>query len=128
MKAAQLYARTQTQTASKERTLVLLFQTAARHMRTGAASLSAGKRPEATVSFGKATDIVAELQRTLDPNRAPQLAEMLLPLYEYVLLRLSRAITHGDGNAALEALRAFTPIVEAFESAVANMGVPGKAG
>ncbi len=128
MKAAQLYARTQTQTASRERTLVLLYQAATRHMRTGAAALASGERTAATVAFSKATDIVVELQRTLDPARAPQLAEMLVPLYEYVALRLSRAITHGDGNAALEALRAFAPVAEAFEEAVANLGTPGKAG
>lgn len=124
MIGARKYAQTQNETASKERLMVLLFETALKHMRTGAVALETGKRTEANKVLGKASDIVLELHRTLDPNQAPQLCEQLGEIYRFTAQRLTQAIASGDPKAVREAERAFLPLVEAFQQAVAQLGQP----
>lgn len=118
MNAAKAYARTQTETASPQRLMVLLFEAALRHMRAGAVALETGDRHAGVTSLGKATDIVAELSATLDVSRAPELAQALKDVYLFVSGRLIRAAATGEGEAAREAERAFAPIADAFSQAV----------
>jgi len=64
--AARRYAQAQRETASPERLMVLLFQAALRHIRSGAAALESGQQAEAGRALGRASDIVVELHATLD--------------------------------------------------------------
>lgn len=124
MIAARRYAQTQNETASKERLMVLLFETAIRHIRNGAAALEAGQRAEANKLLGKASDIVLEFHGTLDAAQAPELCEQLAEIYRFTAFRLTDAIGSGDPKAAREAERAFAPLVEAFSQAVAQLVQP----
>jgi flagellar protein FliS len=121
MNVARTYARTQNETASKERLMVLLFEAGLRHMRAGAASFDAGKRGDAVKSLGKASDIVQELLATLKPEVFPELCERLANVYIFVLSRLDRALLTLTGKPAEEAARAFEPIVLGFAEAVGKL-------
>ena len=121
MNHTHAYAKTQAETASKERLMVMLFETALRHIRTGAVALEEGRGRDAVTPLTKANDIVAELRATLDPTRAPELCEHLGELYLFVCARLLRAGIALDAVAAREAERAFAPVVEAFSTAVAGL-------
>jgi flagellar protein FliS len=114
------YARATQETASREQLMILLFEAALRHMRHAAALLDEGK-PDALGLLTKASDIVAELAATLDAQRAPQLAAALGELYTFVAERLAHAAVHRKASAAREAERAFAPIVEGFQQAVASL-------
>ena len=118
--ALRRYTQTQTETASPERTMVLLFEAALRHIRVGSGSLEAGKRTEAADAFARAGEIVMGLHGALDHARAPQLCEQLAGLYIFVATRLVKAGASADLLAAREAERTLTPIVEAFQTAVAQ--------
>jgi flagellar protein FliS len=120
MNAIRAYARTQNETASRERLMVLLFEAALRHMRTGAAALEAGDRGAAATPLTKAGDIVSELSATLDVTRSPELGPVLKDVYLFVSQRLLTAMTTGKAAPAREAERAFAPIVDAFATAVAQ--------
>ncbi|MEW6433358.1 MAG: flagellar export chaperone FliS [Myxococcota bacterium] len=120
MNAARAYARTQVETASRERLMVLLFEAALKHIRAGAAALEAGDRPGAVPALTKASDIVAELSASLDVDRAAELGQVLKDVYLFVSSRLIRAATAGQAEAAREAERVFAPIVDAFATAVAQ--------
>lgn len=122
MNAARAYAKTQTETASKERLMALLFERALLLMRTGAAELEAGRVHEGKVAMTKAGDIVAELSATLDVTKAPELGQVLKDVYLFVCGRLVKAATTGQAEAAREAERVFAPVAEAFTSAVAQLG------
>jgi flagellar biosynthetic protein FliS len=124
MNAARAYAKTQTETASKERLMALLFERALLLMRTGAAELEAGRVHEGKVAMTKAGDIVAELSATLDVTKAPELGQVLKDVYLFVCGRLVKAATTGQAEAAREAERVFAPVAEAFTSAVAQLGSP----
>jgi flagellar protein FliS len=121
MPATRRYAQSERETASPERLMVLLFQAALRNICSGAASLEAGQPAEASRAFGKASDIVVELHATLDRPRAPELCDQLAEIYRFVTQRLGVAALSRDIRAAREAERAFRPIAEAFDAAVASL-------
>ena len=121
MIAARAYARTQTETASKERLMVLLFQAALRDIRTAIQSLESRRASEASAALGHAGEIVAELQATLDHSHAPDLCQKLNDVYQFVLERLLRAQTDRDARLAREAERVFEPIVSGFTEAVQRL-------
>jgi flagellar protein FliS len=116
--ATQAYVRTRNETASKERLMVLLFETALRHIRQAAAYLEKGKSALAEPSLSRASAIVGELAGTLDKRHAPELCENLTGIYLFVSDRLIKARLQRSGVAAREAERAFAPIAEAFAEAV----------
>ena len=121
MTAARAYARTQTETASKERLMVLLLQAAHRHMNAGARHFQDKRHAEGIKSTAKAQDIVSELLGTLDPRRAPDLCNQLTAIYTFVLDRLVKGMTTREPKPLQEASRAFEPIAQAFAEAVQKL-------
>jgi flagellar protein FliS len=111
---AHAYQRTQSETASPERLLVLLFQATRKHMAVAEESLKKGEPKGAEVPLRRAIDIVTELNATLDPRAAPALVEQLSSVYAFVLGRLFAA-SRGDQKALADARRAFNPIADAFQ-------------
>ena len=116
---AQAYQRTQTETASRERILVLLLQAARRNLASASELLAQGNVRGAEPHTRKVIDIVTELNASLDPRHAPELVEQLSAVYTFVLRCLFVAAT-GNQQSLADATRAFLPIVEAFEIAVAQ--------
>lgn len=120
------YRQVQSQTASKERTLVLLFEAAQRHMRAAVQQLELKAQADASVSLGKASDIVMELWSTLDHRHAPDMCKQLDAVYQFVAIELTKASSSRLSQHARNADRAFAPLVEAFQQAVAQV-VAGQA-
>src|SRR5690242_1615389 len=125
--ASSRYAAASRETASPERLMVLLFQAALRHLRAGVTALEAGRSADGASSLCKASDIVLELHRALDPSKAPALCEDLGAVYRFVALRLNDAALKRDARPAREAERAFVPIAEAFEKAVESVVAQNRA-
>jgi flagellar protein FliS len=121
MNYTRRYAQAQNETASPERLMVLLFEAAVRHMRTGAAALEAGRHTEASQAISKATDIVVELDATFDRPRFPELGESLGLVYQFVCGRLLSATLKRDPLLVREAERVFFPVAEAFSIAVQKL-------
>ena len=122
MNAARAYARASSETASKERLMVLLFEAALRHMRVAASHLESNQPAVALPLLTKASDIVTELAGTLDSALSPELADTLGQVYLFVAQRLAFASFSKDAATVREAERAFAPVVEGFQQAVASMG------
>src|SRR4051812_31280045 len=118
MIALNRYHKTQNETASPQRLMVLLFEAALRHCRVGISALEAGRKGEAVHSLTKASDIVAELMASLDHTRAPAICKELDRIYAFVASRLTSAACTFDVHAARDAERAFAPIADAFSKAV----------
>lgn len=118
MIAHSRYRQTQTDTASRERVLLLLLQKAQACMALADAGLAAGNPCESVTQLQRALDIVAELCDSLDAARAPVMADNLGAVYGFVMQRLLVA-QKGDRKALKEAQRAFGPVADAFEQAVA---------
>lgn len=118
MIALNRYHKTQNETASPQRLMVLLFECALRHIRVGVSALEAGRKNEAVHSLTKASDIVAELIASLDHSKAPEICRELDRIYAFVAARLINAACTFDVKAARDAERAFAPIADAFSKAV----------
>ena len=117
MAGAASYTKTQTQTASKERILLLLLNAARKQMFLADGELAVFRPHHACEHVRKAIDIVAELRSTLDHSKAPDLCRGLDDVYGFVLERL-HIVLRGERGALGDARRVFTPIVEAFEQAL----------
>ncbi len=121
MTAGRKYAATQNETASRERLMVLLLESALRNTRVAAIALEQQRNKEAALPLKKATDIVNELMLTLDRARAPELVDRLSELYAFVTARLTTAAASHDAGPAREAERVLQPIVEGFSGAVSKL-------
>jgi len=119
MTAARHYAKVQGNTASKERLMVMLFETALGHMRAAARDLDEKNVRAALPRLDKASKIVLHLQATLKREAAPKLVDDLNEIYTFTAARITRAIATSDAADVREAERAFAPIVEGFAKAVA---------
>lgn len=124
MSGANRYVTIKNATASKERLMVNLFETALRHMRVAMQHLEKNDRRPANVLLDKSSQIVAYLHGTLKRDAAPAMVDTLAELYTFTLARLLRAIVTGKVADVREAERAFAPIVEGFQKAVAAMSGP----
>ena len=124
MSYARRYTQAQSETASPERLMVLLFDAGLRHMHTAANALDQGRASEAEPSLTRAGEIVSELLATLDPARgAGDLCDTLSDVYGFVNGRLLEASVQRDPAKARDAARVFAPIAEGFREAVARLQV-----
>lgn len=122
MMPARRYAAVAQTTASKERTLVLLLRKALSSMAIAREFIVADP-VKADAAFERALAIVAELNDTLDASRGDALCRSLADVYAFVTWRLTRAMMNERDVADVDAaVRAFRPIVEAFEQAVEQVG------
>ena len=118
---ARRYVQAQNETASPERLMVLLFQTALRHIRTSIAALEAGRFQEAALASEKAQQIVVHLGVTFDRSKHPELGDNLGKVYKFTGHRLLMGVARRDPQMFRDAERAFAPIADAFTTAVAQM-------
>ncbi|HTP24317.1 MAG TPA: flagellar export chaperone FliS [Anaeromyxobacteraceae bacterium] len=121
MNPTRHYAKQQNETASPERLMVLLFETALRQMRGAVTALEQGRSAEANAPLTRATDIVAHLDATFDPSRNPELAKHLGAVYRFVCQRLLSGKILNDAVAVREAERVFFPVANAFATAVQRL-------
>ena len=127
MNVSRRYSQAQAETASPERTMVLLFEAALRHIRTGHTALEARRAADATAALARACEIVAHLDATFDSARLPELAQRLGPVYRFVCHRLLSANLTRDPSLAREAERVLAPIAEAFSATVQELSAAGVA-
>jgi flagellar secretion chaperone FliS len=121
MNPTRRYTQAQSTTASPERLMVLLFEAALRHMRTGASALDVGRQADANRALAQASDIVTELASTFDAARHPALGAQLKQVYGFVLERLLLANARRDAVLAREAERVFAPVADGFTRAVQQL-------
>ena len=121
MSIAHRYAVVQNTTASKERLMIRLFDTALGHMRNAIRHLEAKERRKAMPLLDKSSQIVAYLQGTLNRDAAPKLVDDIKELYVFTVARLSRAILTGNPADVREAERAFAPIADGFSRALEKL-------
>jgi flagellar protein FliS len=112
------YSKTQSETASKERLMVLLFDKALKELRVGCELLEQKRAGEAVYALTRASDIVQYLRSSLDERFSPQLAANLKELYGFVSARATLAAIRRDVKLAREATMVFAPLVAAFAQAV----------
>lgn len=131
MMPANRYKAVAQNTASRERLLVLLLQRAHACMEQAVVLLDekSGEKngKKADEAIDKALAIVTELTDTLDPAKGAAVCTALGDIYAFVTWKLIAGQRSRASAEVAAAARSFRPIVEAFESAVSQMGA-GHAG
>jgi flagellar secretion chaperone FliS len=118
MIAVARYRKTQSETASKERLMVLLFEKALQELRSGCQLLEKKRSGDAVYALTRASEIVQYLRGSLDERFSPQLVGRLKDLYGFVAARATQAAIRRDLKLAREAEKVFAPLVAAFAQAV----------
>jgi flagellar biosynthetic protein FliS len=122
MNPYRAYTSVNTTTASPQRIMMTLLETALGDMRKARAAFERGDY-NAGISAGEhAANIVLGLQSTLKTDVAPALCERLDTLYGFIVGRLVVACGKSSARFAEEAERVFAPLVGAFGEAVAREG------
>src|SRR5258705_29768 len=106
MKAGyQKYKNTSIQSASKEKILLLLYEGSIRFIKQAIVAVEKKDIAGRGMNVGRAFDIVAELNNTLNFEAGGDLAKSLEQLYMFVTDQLTKANINNDKKALENALR-----------------------
>jgi flagellar protein FliS len=122
--ATQRYFQTSVETAGPATVLLALHDGAIRFGREAAERIRAGDVRGKGERIARVMAIVAEFAATLDHDKAPDLAENLGRLYDYMLDRLHHANASMDAGAVEEVVRLLETLREGWKGAVLA-GAPG---
>jgi flagellar protein FliS len=117
-KAADRYKQVRIQTSTPGELLLALYDGLFRFLNGARACFESKEHPRAREQLSKAHAIVSELLLALDHKVAPELCANLAAIYDFVLSRISDATRNADTRAIDDALRALTPLREAWQLAV----------
>ena len=90
------YAQAQINSASPEQILVLLYDAALRDLKEAMAAIKAGDRSRKAKAHDHAVKIVTALENSLRPEKAPEIAENLSNLYDFMIDRMIRSNAQNE--------------------------------
>lgn len=111
------YRRTQIETASPGRLLLMLYEGALKNLRLAQASIGAKKINQAHNHLIKAQEIVTELNLDLNMD-AGDIAKNLRNLYVYIHQRLVEANIKKDAEIIQEAIDLLSELKEAWDAII----------
>lgn len=110
------YQRVQAETSAPGELVVLLYDALLKNLRRALAGLEENEPERVNDGLTRAQDITLELRATLDPES--DLAEQLVPLYDYMFRQLIYANTRKERAAVEEVVGLVIPVRDAWASAV----------
>ncbi|MBU5355387.1 flagellar export chaperone FliS [Paenibacillus barcinonensis] len=116
----QKYQKTQAQTASKPKLLIMLYDGAIRFVQAGIEGIEEKNYELVNKNLGKAQAIVHELISSL--NFDYPIAQNLVAVYEYMLRRLIEANVKKSAEPATEVLEHLKELREAWVEASKSLG------
>ncbi|HMM19539.1 MAG TPA: flagellar export chaperone FliS [Selenomonadales bacterium] len=111
------YKRTQFETASQGRLILMLYDGVLKNLRIAQTSIVNKKPMAANTSLKKAQDIILELNLTLNMD-AGEIAQHLRGLYSYIHQRLIEANMKKDAAIVQEAIDLLSELKEAWETII----------
>ncbi|MGB0723682.1 MAG: flagellar export chaperone FliS [Gammaproteobacteria bacterium] len=93
----------------------LLFEGAVARLQAARGHIERGDIGRKALMINEASDIVIELQRSLDKDKGGEFAERLDALYDYILMQLVKANIHSDITKIDEAIKLLDPIRDAWK-------------
>jgi flagellar protein FliS len=131
LKAAKAYLNTQVTTATKGDLLLMLYDTAIKHMKLAQEKMREKDVAAKGILITKALDIIGELQASLNKERGGDVAQNLFRLYFFCNTRLLQANMNMDPDMVEEVVgilgglrEAFAQIIPGQESTTANAHAP----
>ena len=93
-----------------------LFQGVFERLGQAKGAIARGDLAEKAQRIASAQAIIQHLKDTLDPSHAPEIAHNLALIYDFMLDKLAEATIEMSPQPIDDALRAFMPIKEAWDS------------
>ena len=90
------YASSQVHSASPEQILVMLYDAVIRDIKDATTAIEVGDRARKARSLDHAVKVVTELANSLRPEKAPEIAENLSRLYDFMIDRMIFANTSNS--------------------------------
>lgn len=117
---AQTYQNTALDTTDNKHLLVMLYDTALRHLYQARESMAAGELEDQCDSIVKAQRIISALMSSLDSDPAPELAENLWNLYNWLYGQLAEAGIRDDAETLETVIEVMGQLGEAWRKAAAS--------
>jgi len=131
LNAAKAYLATQVSTASQGDLLVMLYDTAVKHLRLSIEKMRAGDMAGKGILITKAITIISELQESLNKERGGEISKNLCQLYFFCNTRLLMANMKVKPEMVEEVITILSGLRQAFaqilpnQDGVASMTQPG---
>ena len=117
----QKYKSTQVTSASKEQLLLLLYEGAIKFIKRAKIAIEKKNIADRGINIGRAFDIIAELNNTLDHEVGGEIANNLEQLYMFVTEQLTKANITGDVQHIDNCLKVLEPLHAGWKGAVAKV-------
>jgi len=114
LKAAKAYLVTQVTTASQGDLLLMLYDTAVKHLRQAIEKMRAGDVAGKGILITKAIDIISELQESLNKERGGDISKNLFQLYFFCNTRLLKANLQMNTDMVEEVISILFGLRQAF--------------
>ena len=123
MDASEKYIESAVSTQERGKLIVMLYEGATKFLKIAKEKLAEGDYALKGVYVGKAQDIVAELNNSLNMDAEPELARDLRALYNFIYRHLNEANIERDPAKIDECVRILEELREAWEQAAASCSV-----
>ncbi len=123
MDAAERYRETSISTQQRGKLIVMLYDGAVKFLRVASEKLQEGDYALKGVYIGKAQDIVAELNNCLNVEAAPEIANDLRSIYNFIYRTLNEANIERSEGKILACIRILSDLREAWDEVATQADV-----
>ena len=118
---AKAYHKTSVETASKEKILLMLYESCIRHLKKCQSSMEAKNWAEKGMSLGKAQDIINELTNSLNHQVGGAIAEQLGALYLHIFQETTKANIENDPKKIAHCIKIMETLYSGWKEAVEKL-------
>lgn len=115
------YKKASITTASPGQILIMLYEAAIKHLKKAQACIDAKDIPGKGLAIGKVTDIVNELNATLNFEVGGQVAKDLEALYNFITNELLKANLNNDKEQLGRVIKILENLLEGWRGAVSQV-------
>jgi flagellar protein FliS len=118
---AKAYHKTAVETASKEKILLMLYESCIRYLKKCQTAMEQKNLAEKGVALGKAQDIVNELSNSLNHEVGGELADQLGALYLHVFQETTKANIENDPKKIAHCIKIMETLYSGWKEAVEKL-------
>jgi len=119
--AYQKYKRTSVESASREKILLMLYESAIKYTKLAIKAIEEKKIADRGINIGRAYDIIMELNNTLDHKIGGELASNLEQLYMFMTDQLTKANIKADAEPLKVVVKLLETLYDGWVKAVEKL-------
>lgn len=124
---AKAYHKTAVETASKEKILLMLYESGIRYLKKSVVAMEQKNWAEKGIALGKAQDIINELQNSLNFEVGGDLARQLEGLYLHMFQETTKANIENDPKKINHCIKIMETLYSGWKEAIDKLKA-GQAG